>query len=306
MLTSKPTLIVVMLIIGVGSGFCEESSLQPTKDKATERILREAKAEHNAGVAARRAGLPLLKKRLQDEKKTERREDIVRSLGGTEDAQAIDPLLEVLKNANESLRVRQVSAESLYKLYRPGLASDKKLNASDKQKILTPMKELYSKEQGKLKCSLASNLYQMGEKKTVRLGILECLKAGKWDTLNTFIYRRKADGVMIQESLPGENEAPKFDEDAHEILKETSGVGYPEEIRVKAAGMLVKLGDKDMAFKAAKDIFENGKINEYRYDALHLMPKIGNAEAKALLENTLKNPKFKDSAERILKWEWGK
>lgn len=284
----------------------EQGQFHPAKGKTIEQTLKEAKAEHNTRVAARRAELPLLKKKLQDEKKPSRREEIVSSLGETEDGQAITPLIEVLQNQNEPLRVRQVTVEALYKLYRPGLASGKSLNASDKQKILTPMKEAYSKEQGELKCSLASNLYQMGEKKAVRAGIMECLKAGRWASLHAFYYGRISDGVMIQTSIPGESNPIKVDEDAHELLKEASGVGYPEEIRVKAADMLVKLGDKDAALKAGKDVVENGKVFEWRVRALELMCKIGTPEAKGVLDNALSVKELKTVTEDILKWSWGK
>lgn len=302
----KMTIIGLVLVSGAGYGVCEEGRFQPAKGKTIEQTLKEAKAEHNARVSEMRAKLPLLKEQLAEEKRVGKREDIVDSLGRTEDAQSINLLVKVLRNPNENLRVRQVSAESLYKLYRPGLASGKSLDTSDKQSILIPMKEVYSKAQGELKCSLASHLYQMGEKKLVSSGILECLKAGRWGNLNAFIYGRKADGVMIQTSIPGESNPRKIDEDAHEMLKEASGTGYPEEIRVKAADMLVKLGDKDAAFNAAKDVINNGKIYEWRARALELMCKIGTPEAKSVLDHALTVNELKPIAEDILKWSWGK
>jgi len=300
----KAILAVIIMIFSAGYGVCGEGHFQPSNGKTMEQTLREGKAEHNAKVSEMRAKLPLLKKQLAEEKRSVKREDIVDSLGRTEDAQAVAPLLEVLQNPNESLRVRQVSVEALYRLYRPGLASSKSLSISDKQKILAPMKAVYSREQGELKCSLASQLYQMGEKKSVRSGIMECLKAGRWESLHAFYYGRVVDGVMINTALPGEDNSSKVDEAAHELLVEASKAGYPEEIRVKAADMLIKLGDKDAALKAVKDVAKNGKT--YQYRALHLMPKIGNEEAKASLEEARNDPKLKASVESILRWEWGK
>ena len=284
----------------------EEGRFQPSPGKTIEQTLKEAKEEYNARVAARRAELPALKKQLAEEKKIGKREDIVDSLGRTEDAQAIEPVNEVLQNESEGAHVRELAAESLYKLYRPGLVSGKSLDVKDREKILNSMKTLYSKQDGEFKCVLADKLYKMGEKNFVRPGILECLKAGRWANLNTFYYVRKVDGVMIRTSIPGESNPIKVDEDSHEILKEAYWVGYPEEIRVKAAEMLVKLDDKNTALKAVTDLIDNGKTYEYRARALHLIPKIGTAEAKTVLENALKKPELKESAEGVLKWEWGK
>src|ERR1035437_7393069 len=111
------------------------------------------------------------------------------------------------------------------------------------------MKAAYLGQTGELKCVIAYNLYLMGEKKFVRPGVLECLKNGYSQQLNSFIYGRKVDGVMIQVSIMGENNPHKIDEDAHETLRIASGSGYPEEIRVGAAEMLIKLGDKEAALK---------------------------------------------------------
>lgn len=295
-----------LFLIFITYGRCEDGHFQPAKGKTIEQTLKEAKEEHSARAAARRAELPLLKRKLLEEKIPGRRESIVSSLGDTEDAQAVDPLTEVLQNGKEDLNVRRLSVQALYTLYRPSLSSGKSLDIKDRQKISTAMKTTYEKEAGVLKCSIASHLYQMGEKKLVKEGILECLKKGRWQQLNSFVYNRKIDGVMIFGLLPGEDYPIKVDADAHEILNEASGLGYPEEIRVKAAGMLVRLGDKDAALKAGKDVVENGKVLEWRVRALELMCKIGTPEAKSVLDNAVTVKELKPVAEDILKWSWGK
>ena len=298
--------IVVVTIFGVGSSRCEESRFKPAKGKTIAQSLNESKQEHNLRVSAMRAELPILKKQLAEEKNVAKRGDIVDSLGSTEDAQAIDPLKDVLQNEKEDLRVRELSAESLFNLYCPGLASGKKMDVKNRQKVLNAVKTVYLKQSGEFKCALADKLYKMGEKELVKSDIKVCLKNNRWQNLNTFYYNRKIDGAMIFRLLPGEAYSTKVDEDAREIIREAAGVGYPDEIRYRAIEMLVKLGDNEVALKVSKELVENGEVYEYRAKTLHLMPKIGTTEAKAVLESALKNPELKESAEGILKWEWHK
>ncbi|NLO90646.1 MAG: hypothetical protein GX410_01460 [Elusimicrobia bacterium] len=304
--TFQIVLVSIILCVCVNYANCEPKHFQPAKGKTLEGTLLEAKKRHRDMVTDLQEELPSLVKQLREQKTLGKRQIIVESLGKSEDARAISPLCDVLQNEEENAQLRMASAESLNDLYRPGLATGKELLMEYRKKIVDALLDTYSRERGPLKCVLGSQLYSAGKKEVVKAGLLKCLKDGDWQRLNAFIYLKKVDGVMIKVALPGEDLSPQVDPDASEILKESSGPGYPEQVRVRAIEMLLEIGDKASAFANARDIVENGENDECRYRALHMMPRIGTAEAKIFLEDMRYNKKFKDSAARILKWVWNK
>lgn len=274
----------------------EQSRPQKSKRPSQKEMRAQMKTESRAAATKVQARLAEHIKTASDKSANrEARREALENLARSQDIRAAKPLLDISDDADK--KISHAALTSLWSLSKS--LSDDPTQLSEVKKVIGARVREIAKEDPSVDLDRASAavalLNNLGDhEEAVQLAKKVSAK-GRFSVVREFVYWDESVEPSVFRMKPG----------AKQLFVDSMTKDRPEAVRVEAAALLAKSGNKEDSFATLVDIMMNGVDLGQRQKAMDELRSIGDQPSREAVQKAVAIPELAKSAKHLLMF-WDK